>query len=421
MKKFTTAAVGIILTLAFSVGTRVTAAPEKASCGLNTGKAATGAPIPIGAVVGKTGPDDFSSSSHAAAAYFKCVNANGGINGRPIDYQVEDDAWNPEQASQVATKLVRDQKVVAMVGNTSFVDCGANEALYEAQNVVVIAGVGVPRSCFFSKNYAPVNAGPRLSNIGAAMYMNKAFGAKTFVCVAANIPGFGQWSCDGVTAFAKSKGGDSKTILVDPASVDSNAIALQVQAIHPDAFDVNLFKGAAIALLSASVDSGLINKTRFMAPTTLYSADIPKAIGPAWNDKLFIHLELEPTDKGTPDSKNWRAIMDTYGNATDPRDTFSEAGYLAARITTETLLKLPPSKITRATVSDALRHVTNFRSDILCAPWYFGPGSHHNANHAGSISVVQGDGFASKEGCFQIEDPELADLHTLEAQLHIGK
>jgi branched-chain amino acid transport system substrate-binding protein len=251
--------------------------------------------------------------------------------------------------------------------------------------------------------------------------MNRAFGAKTFVCVAANIPGFGQWSCDGVTAFAKSKGGESHTILVDPTAVDSNAIALQVRALHPDALDVNLFKGAAIALLAASVDSGLSSKTRFMAPTTLYSADIPKAIGHAWNDKLFVQLELEPRDKNSPDANNWRAVMDAYGNASDPRDTFSEAGYLAARITTETLLKLAPEKITRPVVSEALRNVTNFRSDLMCGPWYFGPGSHHNANHAGSISVVSGDAFASKAGCFAIEDPELADLKTIESHLHAGK
>ena len=74
-------------------------AQGKPACGLNNGKPATGAPIPIGAIVGKTGPDDFSASSQAAAAYFKCVNANGGINGRPIEYTIADDQWNPEVAA----------------------------------------------------------------------------------------------------------------------------------------------------------------------------------------------------------------------------------------------------------------------------------------------------------------------------------
>ena len=87
-------------------GTTAFAAPN---CGLNNGKKAEGEPILVGAVVGQTGPDDFSSSADAAAAFFKCVNENGGINGRPIEYLIEDDQWNPETAGQVANKLVKDE------------------------------------------------------------------------------------------------------------------------------------------------------------------------------------------------------------------------------------------------------------------------------------------------------------------------
>src|SRR3984957_20433047 len=87
---FAGAIVGATLTLA--TANAASAAEPKA--GLNNGKAATGQPIEIGAVVGKTGPADFSGWAQAAAAYFACVNANGGINGRPIHYSVEDDQWN---------------------------------------------------------------------------------------------------------------------------------------------------------------------------------------------------------------------------------------------------------------------------------------------------------------------------------------
>ena len=118
-------------------------------CGLGTGEAATGDPIVIGAVVGATGPADFSSASKGAQAYFDCVNANGGINGRPIQYIVEDDGWDAEKAVTVAKKLVEDDNVVGMVGSTSFVECAANAEYYSEQGVAVIAGVGVPRECFF--------------------------------------------------------------------------------------------------------------------------------------------------------------------------------------------------------------------------------------------------------------------------------
>lgn len=65
-------------------------AETPAMCG--SGEPATGEPIKIGAIVGQTGPADFSTASTAAAALFDCVNANGGNDGQPIEYMVEDDA-----------------------------------------------------------------------------------------------------------------------------------------------------------------------------------------------------------------------------------------------------------------------------------------------------------------------------------------
>jgi branched-chain amino acid transport system substrate-binding protein len=93
------------------------------SCGANTGKPADGAPIKVGGIHGNAPPGDFSASTTAAKAYFDCVNANGGIGGRPIQYLVENDQWNPELAAQAAAKLLKDEKVVAIVGNGSFEEC----------------------------------------------------------------------------------------------------------------------------------------------------------------------------------------------------------------------------------------------------------------------------------------------------------
>jgi len=190
-------------------------------CGLNSGKPATGAPIPIGAVVGKTGPDDFSASGQAAAAYFKCVNANGGIHGRPVDYIVADDQWNPETAAQVASKLVKDRKVVALAGSTSFVECGANAKMYADEGVMVIAGTGVPRECFNARNYVPVNAGPRVSATIAAMYAAQKYQAKKMVCIIPNIPSLGNWACEGPKEWGRKNGVDVETIAIDPGSADA--------------------------------------------------------------------------------------------------------------------------------------------------------------------------------------------------------
>ena len=63
-----------------------------AKCGMGNGKPATGKPIKVRALTTASGGIDFSSAPRSATAFFKCVNANGGINGRPIDYAYGDDA-----------------------------------------------------------------------------------------------------------------------------------------------------------------------------------------------------------------------------------------------------------------------------------------------------------------------------------------
>jgi len=396
-------------------------AAEGPVCGLNNGKAATGLPIEIGAVVGKTGPADFSASARASKAYFDCVNVNGGINGRPIHYSIADDGWRPEQASSVASKLVTDQKVVALVGNSSFVDCAVNGALYEKQDVLVIAGVGVSRECFFSKNIAVMSEGPRLSVLGAAEYVKKTFDIKHAVCMAGNIAGIGEWSCGGMIDWGKTHGLKVDIVLVDLHSLDATALLLQAASFNPDAIVTDLPMEAAVAIYSAAEQQDFGAKYKWFGPSSLYDAGFPKAVGAYWDGRIFVEEELAPLDKNAPDSNNWRAVMDKYGSADDRRDTFSQGGYLAARAATERLLKLDPAKIDRTAVTTAFRNIKGFKSDILCSGWYFGPGAQHLANHSGSVAVLTKGGFETKASCLELDDPEIADALKLEKELGLAK
>ena len=397
-------------------------AAENAKCGLSNGKAAAGDPIIIGGIVSVTGPDNFSSSGLAAAAYFKCLNANGGINGRPVKYLMQDDAWNPEQSSQLAAKLIRDQGAVALVGNMSFVDCGANQGIYEKEDIMVIAGVGVPRDCFFQKNYAPTNAGPRVSNTKAIMDLAATYPGKIkrIVCIAPNIPNVGEWSCTGAVSWIKKQGGDGKIITFDPGSLDATSLVLEAMAFKPDAVSVGTPKGMAVPIFAAAEEQGLADKLHWTGPASLYNLDFPRAIGKYWDGKVTVDMELKAADANTPDMNNWLAVMDQYGQKSDPRDTFSQAGYLAARVTAETLLKMDPAKIDRKSVTAALRSVKRFESDILCAPWYVGDGPRHNANHTGPVAQVKDGKLLPKGQCIDAQDPELDDVRAYEKTIGIS-
>jgi len=408
---------GLLVGLAFSLA-GVAGAHAAASCGDGTGTAATGEPIVIGAITGKTGPDDFSNSTKAAKAYFDCLNANGGIKGRPVKYLVEDDQWDPEKAAQLAAKLVDDEKAVLMVGNSSYVECGANADYYKKSGIYVVAGVGVPRECFFAENYAPTNAGPRVSMLGAMGYALDKLAAKSVVCIGPNIPNVGTWSCDGVMLLAKEKGFAAETILMDPGSADATSIMLQAAASKPDVIVLGMSKGVAIPLLVAAEEQGLNEQIKFLSAASAYDLSVPETLGAGWDGKFYVNMEFNDLEAQTPDNANWLAVMDEYGQESDPRDTFAQAGYLAARIAEKALMSLDSANITRESVSAAVRGVKDFKSDIFCAPWYFGEGQpRHNANSTTRMAISEGGKWKVVSDCAPSPDPELKDVRTFEASL----
>jgi len=56
-------------------------------------------------------------------AYFNWVNANGGINGRKIEFIVADDAFNPSKTVVEVKRLVEQDKVFAIVGGLGTPGC----------------------------------------------------------------------------------------------------------------------------------------------------------------------------------------------------------------------------------------------------------------------------------------------------------
>jgi branched-chain amino acid transport system substrate-binding protein len=76
---------------------------------------ASDAEIKLGNIVPYSGPASaFGSVGKVQAAYFKMINAQGGINGRKINYISYDDAYSPPKTVEQARKLVESDEVFAM-------------------------------------------------------------------------------------------------------------------------------------------------------------------------------------------------------------------------------------------------------------------------------------------------------------------
>ena len=84
------------------------------ACGPSAHPGVTPNSILLGGTTPLTGlASGYASVARGAEAYFKYVNAKGGVNGRQITFKYLDDAYNPAQTVQATRQLVEQDKIFA--------------------------------------------------------------------------------------------------------------------------------------------------------------------------------------------------------------------------------------------------------------------------------------------------------------------
>lgn len=382
---------------------------SKLTCGLANGEAATGDPIKVGAIATASGGVDFSSSPVAAQAYFDCVNENGGINGRPIEYSFQDDALDPTKTAQLAAGYAADTSVVGLVGDATFIGCDVANAEYAKANLFSITGVGVPQACFNSSNIAPINAGPRNSAIAILQYLQKEGLADRVFQVGLNTQGNGDWVAAGIDEYAAANDIDIVgSELSDPTESNWLPLLQKIKAANPTAVIIADPGPITASILAAAEQQDMRGEISWSCTASCYDAQFGQQIGSYW-DGFIANSELQLVDADGADNELWKSVMDAYAPKDAPRDTFSQAGFLAAKIFTQTLIDMK-GDIDRDSVAAAVQQVTNYTSDLLCAPWYYGEADAHNANHATREAVIKDGVYVELSGCENVNDPSLQPI-----------
>lgn len=129
-----------------------TAAPEQPAA---PDGPASGEPIKIGAIVSLTGtyaglgePEKNTLEMEVAR-----INEAGGVNGRPIELVIEDDATDEAKAVAAATKLIDQDQVVAIIGATG---TGQTMAVRETVNRAGIPQVSMAGGTVITKEFDPL-------------------------------------------------------------------------------------------------------------------------------------------------------------------------------------------------------------------------------------------------------------------------
>ncbi|MGH9230460.1 MAG: ABC transporter substrate-binding protein [Acidimicrobiales bacterium] len=370
-------------------------------CGAGAGEEATGEPIKLGGMATNIPGVDFTWITEMTGAYFECVNDNGGIDGRPIEYIAVEEQVDPQQISSLATKLVEQDQVLGIVGSTSLIECSVNRDYYAEQGYYLIIA-GVAQDCFTSPNFSAVNMGPYYSSLGGAQAALRAGAEGKLVVVSPNQPGFDLIN-SGVVEFAEENDMEGVSILEDVPINDPAGLAQRLVAEAGDGGGVVLdFTGPTVLpLLQAIEQQGLIDSVIWASSTPPNDPSLAAELSEAWNGKFLINAEFNVLDSGQPDQEHMNEIQAEYAPDV-PISSFAQMGYLAGRIATDALLGIE-GEITKDSVNEAFRGVTNFVSDIWCAPWYYDSGVGSNVSNNIDITVAPEDGnMVQVEECFEI-------------------
>ncbi|MEO6016555.1 MAG: ABC transporter substrate-binding protein [Polaromonas sp.] len=336
-------------------------------------------PIPIGAISSLTGgPDGFSQSGLAAKAVFDSVNASGGIQKRKLVFLQEDDKGEPGGALQAAARLINENKVVAMAGGASFLECGLNADAYLEKGLVSLPGLALDGRCFVSPMISPVSAGPYVQLELGLRFAAERLKAQKLCVMRLGTPVNVQKAFDAVVRDWIAKTG--KSPVLDERDIKTSD--------SPDDYLKHARQAGCDAIVFAGSESFSMRFARAANSTfkgsialiflgSAYTVQVAEELGSA-GEGIYALSEFEPWSSRSGALSDWRNLMNT---SKLPVTSSSQGGYVAAQVLVRVLRSIR-SEINRESVTQAFRQLHPYDVPMLGMPFSFGAGPSHHPNRA---------------------------------------
>ncbi len=332
-----------------------------------------------------------------------------------MQYIVETEQTDPGQVASLGKKLIEDDGVVAIVGSFSIIECAVNHKYYESKGFYEM-DAGIAPECYGTSNSAAVNMGPRYSSDGATQALIKQ-GVKKIVFDQSNVPGTGYIEA-GPKAVTEAAGLPFESLKDNVPIQDANSIALKlVQAAGEGGGVVlNFTPPEALKILQAAQSQGLQDRVKWGCSTPCNTDFLAEALGSEWENKLFVNAELNVVDHDGPDTALYNKVIQEY-NKDIPLGSFSQMGFLLAKISTDALLTIK-GDVTPESANAAIVATKNYETDILCKPWYYGEAPLHIPNNTDWTTTPKDGKMVIQEECFPISDadPDIAKVRAIEKE-----
>ena len=197
-------------------------------------------------------------------AYFKYVNDSDGVNGRKIEWIVENNSYNPQQTAAVVKKLVNRDGVFALVSTLGTVTNLAVLPFLAQRDVPIINPAGGHLLLNKPKDKNVFGVLPLSSEIGESMtdFAVTKLGARR-VAVFFQNDQFGKDQRDGAAEYLKSKGsqpaGEASYV---PSDVDISAQVIALRQAESRRRHSRRHSQARRAVRQGDAAAGMENQSR---------------------------------------------------------------------------------------------------------------------------------------------------------------
>ena len=305
------------------------------------------------------------------AAYFNKVNAEGGINGRKINFISYDDGYSPPKAVEQARKLVESDEVLLIFQSLGTPSNTAIQKYMNAKKVpqlFVATGAtkwGDPEHFPWTMGWQPNYQSE--SRIYARYILEKYPNAKIGILYQND-----DYGKDYIKGLKDGLGAKAASMIVselpyettDP-TVDSQIISLKASGADIF-FNVTTPKFAAQAIRKAAEIGWkpvqFVNNVSASVGSVLKPAGFQNAVGLL--SAYYLKDATDPQWKNDPGVKEWVAFMDKYYPGGDKTDGSTYFGYTVAQTMVQ-VLKQCGDNLTRENVMKEAANLKNLELGML--------------------------------------------------------
>jgi branched-chain amino acid transport system substrate-binding protein len=320
--------------------------------------------IKIGHIGPYSGPASaYGTIGKTIAAYFNKVNAEGGINGRKINFITYDDGYSPPKTVEQARKLVESDEVL-LIFNSLGTAHNASITRYmngkKVPQLFVATGAtrfGDPANFPWTMGWQP-NYQSEGQVYGKYVLQNHPNGK---IAILYQNDDYGK---DYVKGLKDAIGDKIKIVAELPYEATDPTIDSQIVSLKASGadifFNVGTPKFAAQAIRKAAEIGWkplhLLNSVSASIGSVLKPAGLENAKGVLTTS--YLKDPTDPTWKDDPAAKAWVEFMQKYYPDGDRTSAFTVYGYLVAQ-TMEYVLKQCGNDLTRENV---MKHATNLKN-----------------------------------------------------------